>query len=42
MEYLGHSSIRTTMDIYGHVMPSTQQMAASKIDALLNEDHEME
>lgn len=41
MEYLGHSSIRTTMDIYGHVMPSTQQMAASKIDALLNEDHEM-
>ena len=29
-ERLGHSSIRITMDIYSHVMPSMQKEAAEK------------
>ena len=32
---LGHSSIRTTLDIYGHLTASTRQKAASAIDAAL-------
>nr|MDQ2999527.1 site-specific integrase [Chloroflexota bacterium] len=35
MEILGHAQMSTTMDIYGHVLPSTQRAAATKLDALL-------
>lgn len=34
-ERLGHSTIRLTMDLYGHAWPSMQQEAAEKIDALV-------
>ena len=33
-ERLGHSNIKTTLDIYSHVLPSMQEEAANKIDAL--------
>lgn len=36
MDILGHAQMSTTMDIYGHVMPSTQR-AAAKLDELLSE-----
>jgi integrase len=35
MDILGHAQMSTTMDIYGHVMPSTQRAAATKLDGLL-------
>ena len=31
-ERLGHSSVLTTLDIYSHIVPSLQQVAARKID----------
>ena len=34
-ERLGHSTIATTMDIYGHVNDTMQEDAAAKIDAAL-------
>lgn len=34
-EWLGHSSIAITMDIYSHLMPNIQVDAAAKIDAVL-------
>lgn len=34
-ERLGHSSTRVTQDIYSHVLPQMQEMAAAKIDNLL-------
>jgi integrase len=37
MDILGHAQISTTMDIYGHVLPSTQRAAAAKLDALLGD-----
>lgn len=37
MDILGHAQMSTTMDIYGHVMPSTQRAAAAKLDELLSE-----
>ena len=37
MEILGHAQMSTTMDIYGHVLPSTQPAAANKLDAMLGE-----
>jgi integrase len=37
MDILGHAQMSTTMDIYGHVMPSTQRAAAAKLDGLLSE-----
>lgn len=33
---LGHKSINVTLDIYGHVLPSMQQDAASKIGKLIH------
>ncbi|WP_267897321.1 tyrosine-type recombinase/integrase [Peribacillus saganii] len=33
-ERLGHSNIKTTLDIYSHVLPSMQEEAANQIDAL--------
>jgi integrase len=35
MELLGHSQMRTTMDIYSHVMPTLAREAADRIGALL-------
>ncbi len=35
METLGHSTITTTMNIYGHVMPSLRQEAADAMDRVL-------
>ena len=34
-ERLGHSTIATTMDIYGHVSDTMQEDAAAKIDTAL-------
>jgi len=36
-ERLGHSSIRTTMDTYGHLMDGMQKEAARKLEKLLDE-----
>lgn len=33
---LGHSTISTTMDIYGHALKSTDQEAADKMDEFIN------
>lgn len=33
-ERLGHSNIKTTLDIYSHVLPNMQEEAANQIDAL--------
>jgi integrase len=35
MELLGHSQMRTTMDIYSHVMPALAREAANPMSALL-------
>jgi integrase len=35
---LGHSTISTTLDIYGHVLPSMQQEVTQKIDELVKCD----
>jgi integrase len=35
-ERLGHSNIKTTLDIYSHVLPNMQQEAANQIDVLLS------
>jgi len=35
METLGHSTITTTMNIYGHVMPSLRQEAADAMDRVM-------
>lgn len=34
-DLLGHSEIRTTMDLYSHVAPALQREAAQQMDALL-------
>lgn len=31
---LGHTSIRTTYDVYGHLLPSADEAAADKLDAI--------
>lgn len=35
-ERLGHSNIKTTLDIYSHVLPNMQEEAANQIDVLLS------
>jgi integrase len=35
MELLGHSQMRTTMDIYSHVKPALAREAADRMGALL-------
>jgi integrase len=35
MELLGHRQMRTTMDIYSHVMPALARGAADRMGALL-------
>jgi integrase len=32
-EHLGHSSIRVTMDVYGHLFPSDMEDLAARLDA---------
>ena len=39
-EMLGHSSVAITLDIYSHVVPNTQQLAADAMDETLQEHHE--
>tara|TARA_B100000470_G_scaffold75849_1_gene58312 strand:+ start:3146 stop:3307 length:162 start_codon:yes stop_codon:yes gene_type:complete len=34
-ERLGHSSISVTLDVYSHVVPGMQELAALAIDAAL-------
>jgi integrase len=34
-ERLGHASIRLTLDTYSHVLPTMQEAAAAKLDAML-------
>jgi integrase len=38
-ERLGHSNIKTTLDIYSHVLPSMQEGAANKINDLLTKSN---
>ena len=33
--FMGHSSIKVTFDLYGHLMPGTEAEAASLLDAFL-------
>jgi integrase len=33
--YLGHASIQTTFDLYGHLMPGNENEAVTLIDAYL-------
>jgi hypothetical protein len=35
MEVLGHDQFATTMNIYGHIMPSLKRAAARRMDAFL-------
>jgi site-specific recombinase XerD len=37
MELLGHSTIRITADIYGHVLPARARSAVSAVDRVLGE-----
>jgi integrase len=34
-EYMGHSSIKITLDLYGHLMPGNEEEAAGLLDAYL-------
>ena len=34
-QYMGHSSISTTLDLYGHLFPSSRHHASSRLDAYL-------
>lgn len=34
---MGHSSIKVTFDLYGHLMPGTQAEAAALMDAYLGD-----
>ena len=35
-ERLGHATIATTMDVYSHVMPGLQELAALALDSKLS------
>lgn len=35
-DYMGHASIKTTFDLYGHLMPGNEQEAAALLDAYLD------
>jgi integrase len=37
-ELLGHSNIRITLEIYGHVLPGMQKEAMEKLDDLFGSD----
>jgi integrase len=34
---LGHSSVRTTMDVYGHVLPTTDDAITQALDVAFSE-----
>lgn len=34
---MGHASIRTTMDVYGHLLPSTDEAVADGLERLFRE-----
>lgn len=36
--FMGHSSIKITFDLYGHLMPGTEAEAAVLLDAFLQSD----
>ncbi|MGH8874172.1 MAG: site-specific integrase, partial [Acidimicrobiia bacterium] len=36
-EYLGHASAKTTLDIYAHLMPDTEDRARQVVDRALGE-----
>jgi integrase len=38
-EQLGHSSIKTTVDIYGHLVPGANRQAVNRLPALRNIKH---
>jgi integrase len=35
--YIGHSDIRTTYNVYGHLVPGNEQQAAAKLDVLFGD-----
>jgi integrase len=35
-QYMGHSSITTTLDLYGHLFPSSRRRAGAQLDAYLD------
>lgn len=37
--YLGHASIQTTFDLYGHLMPGNEDEAVALVDAYLERAH---
>ena len=37
--FMGHSSIKVTFDLYGHLMPGTATEAAALLDSFLRHDH---
>jgi integrase len=39
--FMGHSSIKVTFDLYGHLMPGTVQEAATLLDSFLVADVEI-
>jgi integrase len=34
-QFMGHSSIKITFDLYGHLMPGSEREAAGMLDAFL-------
>jgi integrase len=36
-QYMGHSSIATTLDLYGHLFPSSRRRAGAQLDAYLED-----
>lgn len=40
-EQLGHSSIKMTVDIYGHLIPSSNRQAVNQLDEITSELHPM-
>ncbi|MDX6595313.1 MAG: hypothetical protein QOI72_695, partial [Solirubrobacterales bacterium] len=36
--YLGHSTITVTFDVYGHLLPGSEQESAERLDAFLQRD----
>ena len=38
--YLGHWSVTTTLDTYGHLMPGAEEEAAGLLDAYLEADRQ--